>query len=179
MQNEQLQKWALIAEIVGGIAVVLSLIFVGFQIQQSSKETALNTRAIEVNAYQDLINQIFILNNEFLGDPELSDLWARANDCEDITVRAEQEQLRRYQASVVRHGDMAYHQYEQGLISEERLNSALAILAQHITASWPIWEYWDRRKTLGNIYEPYQKHVDNLVVARGGTVHPCPNLVRN
>ena len=36
MDNKSLQNWALVAEIIGGIAVVLSLIFVGLQIQQSS-----------------------------------------------------------------------------------------------------------------------------------------------
>jgi len=33
----KLEKWALVAEIVGGIAVVLSLIFVGFEIQRNSE----------------------------------------------------------------------------------------------------------------------------------------------
>jgi hypothetical protein len=33
----KLEKWALIAEVVGGIAIVLSLIFVGYEVRQSSQ----------------------------------------------------------------------------------------------------------------------------------------------
>jgi hypothetical protein len=58
----RLEKWALIAEIVSAFAIVLSLIFVGIQISQSSDETALNTSAIQVGAYQELVGQIMDIN---------------------------------------------------------------------------------------------------------------------
>jgi hypothetical protein len=52
--REKLQEYALIAEIIGGIAIVASLIFVGFQVQQTADETALNTRQMQAMAFQDL-----------------------------------------------------------------------------------------------------------------------------
>jgi hypothetical protein len=57
-----LQKWALIAEILGAVAVVASLGFVGYQLQQSNEQTALNTRALELAAYQQLIERISEFN---------------------------------------------------------------------------------------------------------------------
>ena len=44
------RKWALIAEILGAVAVVVSLGFVGYQLQQSNEQAALNTRALELAA---------------------------------------------------------------------------------------------------------------------------------
>lgn len=48
MNNENLQKWALIAEILSAVAVVFSLLFVGLEIRSSSEETVRNTKAIEL-----------------------------------------------------------------------------------------------------------------------------------
>ena len=45
--KEKLQEYALLAEVISAIAIVISLIFVGFQINQGNLETALNTKAIQ------------------------------------------------------------------------------------------------------------------------------------
>ena len=42
----RLQRWALVAEIIGGIAIIVSLIFVGYQVRQSTKEAELNRNAL-------------------------------------------------------------------------------------------------------------------------------------
>jgi hypothetical protein len=55
MRKERLQEYALIAEIIGAIAIVVSLVFVGRQIQQSADETALNTKAIQASIRQACI----------------------------------------------------------------------------------------------------------------------------
>lgn len=39
--SERLQRWALTAKIIGGVAVVVSLIFAGTQIKHSATESAL------------------------------------------------------------------------------------------------------------------------------------------
>ena len=44
--KEKLQEYALIAEIIGGIGIIASLIFVGFQLEQ-------NTLSTELNAYEN------------------------------------------------------------------------------------------------------------------------------
>ena len=134
MDYSKLKKWALVAEIVGGAAVVLSLIFLGLEVRRGSEETVLNTQAMEVNAYQDLISQIMQINNAFLTSPQLAELWSRLENCREFNSEAEVVQINRYLVSVVRHGDMAYYQYEKGLIDGSRLNSALGILrSQGIT----------------------------------------------
>lgn len=63
MYSENLQRWALIAEIVGGFAVVLLLIFVGLEIRQSSFNTELNSRVTQVNAYQSLMDHLVEFND--------------------------------------------------------------------------------------------------------------------
>jgi len=48
MKNEKLQEWALVAEIVGAVAVVVSLIYVGVSVRQ-------NTDAILVANHQAIV----------------------------------------------------------------------------------------------------------------------------
>jgi len=52
--KDNLQEYALISEIIGGIGIIASLIFVGFQVKQNAEETALNTRQMQSDAYTQL-----------------------------------------------------------------------------------------------------------------------------
>ncbi len=125
MSTENLQKWALVAEIAGGIAVVLSLIFVGLEIRQSSEETLQNTRALEVSAYQDLISQISTMNMLVISDPSFAELYDRMMLGEDPQNATERRRIDAFFILSARHGDMAYRQYRAGLIDQDSLNSAL------------------------------------------------------
>ncbi len=44
MANDRLQKWALTAEVIGGIAVVISLVFVGIELRSNTEATRAATR---------------------------------------------------------------------------------------------------------------------------------------
>ena len=52
----KLEKWALIAEIVSAIAIVLSLVFVGFQVRQGAEATDNNTAATRRQVLESLMN---------------------------------------------------------------------------------------------------------------------------
>ena len=121
MKSDSLQKWALVAEIVGGIAIVLSLAFVGFQIRQGSEQTELNTRAVEVSAFQDLISQMNIMYLELLGDDELAETVFLLIANELTPDERQMRQVLLYAGYVFRHSEMAFVQFDKGLITEEQL----------------------------------------------------------
>jgi len=52
----KLEKWALCAEIVSAIAIVLSLIFVGMQVRLGTEQTAANSRALEATVRESMLN---------------------------------------------------------------------------------------------------------------------------
>ena len=143
MDNDQLQKWALIAEIIGGIAVVFSLIFVGLQIQQDSKETALNTRAIEVSAYQDLVGQIMAINFNSQNNSELRGITQKLTAGGDLGPEDDRGLYGSFVLNLMRHADMAYFQYQNGIIDEERLNSALGIFINQLSCSKVALQIWN------------------------------------
>jgi len=117
--KERLQEYALIAEIVGGIAIVLSLIFVGMQIRQNSEIS-------QINAYQELVSQITVMNTLRVQDGEFADLFWRFDHGEQPLDDKERARLEAFLYMVFRQGDLAYRQYEKGLIDRDGLISVLA-----------------------------------------------------
>ena len=73
--KEKLQEYALLAEIIGGIAIVASLLFVGLQIQQ-------NTNLSKANAYRETIQEIADWREMLATNSELRDCLRRYIDLE-------------------------------------------------------------------------------------------------
>ena len=121
MKDGQLKNWALLAEIFGGLAVVFSLVFVGFEVRQ-------NSRALEVSAYQELIGQINTIHLALITDEETSDLADRILQNEISTEEPAGQRIVSFMQYTTRLADMAFLQFEMGLITEEQLNSVLAPL---------------------------------------------------
>ena len=115
---------------VSAVAVVLSLVFVGLEVRETSQQTALNTEALQVAAYQDLIGQIAGFN-QLLLDAEVATVYERLQDPEaiwsDFSV-VDRRRARSLLFLLFRHADMAYYQYERGMLPAVRLDSALAPL---------------------------------------------------
>ena len=115
------QRTSEILEIISASAIVLSLIFVAVEIRNSSEQVVQNTHALQITVYQDLIGRIVEINA--IGIEEsvtIESLFAI-----DSPTEKEVEKLNSFLWILFRHGDMAYFQYEQGAISEERLVSAM------------------------------------------------------
>ncbi len=52
----RLKRWALVAEIVGGVAIILSLVFVGLQIADGNREARAATMQSILNAEMNMMS---------------------------------------------------------------------------------------------------------------------------
>lgn len=147
--SQQRRGFGFAAEIASAGAVVLTLVFVGLQLRESSRQTALNTVSLQVAAYQDLNEQISRFN-ELLLEPEIALVFERMIDPEgdwSTFSPVERRQARALLYIRVRHADIAFYQYDRGTLSEERLNSVLRPLLSDIDK--PIVRaFWDEVKSL-------------------------------
>ena len=66
-----LDQLAGIGEIIGGIAVVISLVYLAIQIRR-------NTEAERTSTYQSIVSDFGALNNTMASTPELSHLFVQA-----------------------------------------------------------------------------------------------------
>lgn len=73
-----LSEWASLAEVVGAAAVVVSLIFVGVQVRE-------NTREMPAANRQQLVGRAHQATNSFALDPGLSAILAKVQNSESLT----------------------------------------------------------------------------------------------
>ncbi len=136
----KLEKWALIAEIIGGVAVVFSLIYVGFQVAQ-------NTQAIRINTVQQSLSWILnesehILLYEDLRETMLTD---------DLTSLSPTD---RQQHDVQRLTMLRVFEYQHFLYAEGQLDdgmwSGLKQRMMDFGSQENLRIVWDERKTWFN-----------------------------
>jgi len=108
-------------EIISALVVVISLVFVGLEIRNSTEQTEQNTRTLQVSAYQDLISRIVDLNMISIEESVTIETLVAI----DSPSATETQRLNSFLWILFRHGDMAYFQFENGSISEERMLSAM------------------------------------------------------
>ena len=153
-----------LAELLSAAAVATSLVFVALEVRETARQTQLNTEALQLGAYQDLISQIAQFNTAML-DPEIASVYLKVSDPEgdwSSLSPIEQNQADRILYLLVRHADMAYYQFEQGLLAKDRLDSAIRPFTSDIDA--PIYRrFWERAKS--NFVPSFQAYIDAQIAS--------------
>jgi hypothetical protein len=150
------QQWKDLAEAVGFIAIIASLVFVGIESRNSTKQSMLNTQALEIAAYQALMSNIDGINSLSLESQSAADILAKAYGVGESAT--EQFQINRALYILFRHGDLAFFMYERGAIDEDRLRSALAPIPINSEAGR---EFWERRREV--FTKNYREYVDRWI----------------
>lgn len=130
--NQKLSDWANLAEIVSGVAVIVSLIFLILGIRE-------NTEITRAAAYDRNIDALNLLRAEVVRDSEIARRWyayetGQAGTLEGIDRMQLDNQINitfsNYEKAYFNHqygvlGDSEWTRYERQIcINEERLNSA-------------------------------------------------------
>ena len=166
-------NWKEIAELVGIAAIVASLVFVGIETRNSAIQAELNTQAIEISAYQELIGSINRQNDFLLENPELRVIWRTViSGSSNEVTRDDEAQVGLFLFTRFRHGDMAYFQYERGAIDEPRMKSAIAPLIALLKYKY-VREWWIRNQV--NFVAPYREFIDRMIEESGESEN-LPNL---
>ena len=149
----------LLAQIASAAAVAISLVFVALEVRETAEQTALNTVSLQVTAYQELIGQIDEWNRVML-DPDLAELWGRVRDTNGDWSEfsaIDERRARSLLFLLFRHADMAFYQYERGMLPDERLESALVPFYSTLDAPMGR-EHWERAKD--NFVPAFRAYVD-------------------
>ena len=109
----KLKDWAYIAEIIGGIAIIASLLFVGYQIQQ-------NSEALLAGSRQNLLEADLQVLDNMMDYPMLYDVPAQDDFTGDDFLR-----LRIHYVSMMRIREYAWQQYNNGVLDEQTFNAYL------------------------------------------------------
>lgn len=145
---------AAVRETVGFLGVVASLVFVGTEIHQ-------NSLSVQAATYQDLISQIEELNLIQIDNPEFGEFARAALSTPGPLSDADIDRMTPYLWLLLRHGDLAFSQYELGLLSEERLQSTVMPLSDRLRLPW-IQERWTGFHRAAFV-PSYQSYVDSII----------------
>ena len=124
----KLEKWAQTAEIVGAIAIVASLVFVGLQLRQSNQLT-------RTTAYQQNIDSLIDLRMLVIS-ARLSDEWLASIDSDDDATEAQSDLVVISQIALSIY-DKAYVAFQNGIMDPlgwRRFDEGLCRLWQNSAA---------------------------------------------
>jgi len=125
----------------------------------------LNTRAAELNAYQDLIGQILDLNEALASNKELASINRKADEVPDSLTHEEFRQHSKIWMIALRHADLAYLQYERGLLNEQRVWNAMGIFRAFLSHE-PGKELWQNSREGDNVSEDFKSYVNEMMGKR-------------
>jgi len=163
MKNDKLQTWALVAEIIGGIAIVLSLGIVAFELNQGTRQAELNTNAINMSVYQDLYDSVFRLNSSVSTDSDMARLIVASSPGEQDLTREDSMRVNIFFTNLFRHGDLAFSQYQSGTISEAQLQSILGPVRGFTRGNATAKLNWERLRGSGVLQETFIEYLDKVI----------------
>jgi hypothetical protein len=141
-------------EFIGAIAVVGTLGYLAVQIRQNTHQIRVNATSLEASTYQSLITHVIDLNRGLAADPHLSDILVKTREGE-IPEGADLTRFVQYQMALLRYGDMVFHQYEKGLLDEERLRSAFGPVRGQVVGNDAAMQVFDWSVEQGSFVDDY------------------------
>ena len=118
MPKLELKEWAALGEVIGTVAVVISLVFVIVSVKQ-------NTDALQGLNDNALFEQHIELMNLIVADPSMAAIYAKKAGGNEALTDIETVRWQRYQTNLLDIWVMAYTRHQTGLLADEH------------------WEPWD------------------------------------
>ena len=107
-----LEQFASIGEIVSGIAVIISLVYVAIQIRT-------NTESERSATYQSIVSDFGALNNTMASTPELSHLFVEAMEDYHQLTSDQKARISQVFFQCFRFFENMFYQYRKGYLDEE------------------------------------------------------------
>jgi hypothetical protein len=149
----KLEKWALIAEIVGGITIVVSLLFVGYEIQQNNRQQVRATT-------QELVGQYTSVLAMLVDNTEMRCTYAKGIADFNNLTGAEVVAFSSFLVALNRFREDLYFQYLDGGVEPDIFSGLME--AARVSLSYPgIRDWFEFRRNYFS--RQYQAFVDELM----------------
>lgn len=131
-----LEELAYVSQIVGVVAVLASLIFVGLQIRQ-------NTKAIKATSHHAITDSFNAINNLIVSDPKVARLWRLGMAGTEGLEEDERTSANFMLLAYMRIFETLHYQFSNGTLDKKLFDAELKTLKWSITqpgflAWWPV-----------------------------------------
>ena len=151
MANDRLQKWALTAEVIGGIAIVISLLFVGYEVRENSKiVNSARLHDLSVN-----------LQAELRWSSEIAEIQVKASEDPGSLTTVEAFKMGEWLIAAMLARQNEYFQYKKGMLDEEIWHQTRGIT--RFIVSEPFNRRWWKTFDKSTFTPEYVAFVDGLL----------------
>ena len=145
-----LEQLAALAEIIASIAVILSLLFVGFQLRDSNRQA--RAAAVQDSLASEIqISTIFAENAE---------TWEKVISGEPINEKGELRKAIHLYNILMSDSENRFYEHRQGYLNEESWQSRLRTL--EISSKLPIFVHWQNSLSGQNRAEDFLVLLDDI-----------------
>jgi len=153
-RKERIEVAALVAEIVGAVAVVISVVYLGVQISEGNKELR----------SQSHYNALSLGQRPFEIELENADLARIINTGyarPDELTEEEWYRFTQYQVMAFNAWEYYYYEHEKAAIPEQLWIGANAYYVENVTTKPGLWRYWSEFE---HIYaDPFHSYVEQFI----------------
>lgn len=145
----KLEKWALIGEIVGGFAIIPSIVFVVLEIQSNTRSQNASTVQEMFRDYRDVVETI----------PD--DIRFKSRYCKQSLTDSEQSEYNQWLAILFRAGDSWYEINALGAIRNEVFDSNMSVIRVALLDQYAR-DYWVEYGT-GGYSRGFTEYIDAYI----------------
>ena len=160
--KEKLQEYALIAEIISAICIVLSLIFVGLQVRQSAQETAFNTEAIRGQVRESMLNSDITQLTYYADNPYLISMEFHDGEL----TREEIGKFVGIMLVLIRQRENYWVQHANGILDDDTFNAYFNVLLATIESDETAARIWQNYADARMGVPGFVDYTDNMLEAR-------------
>jgi hypothetical protein len=136
MKNKQLQKWALAAEIISAVAIIVTLGFLTFEMRE-------NTNAIQAQTYQELQSELNAYRAMY-ADPEVLKAFLKAQEelrSNGIDQLSKDAYYQLFTDSTILWGiyESAYFANERGVLGDREWRRFESAMCRQLDRDGPLW----------------------------------------
>lgn len=153
----KLSELASIAEIIGAVAVVISLLYVGIQVNENTSEVRAANR-------QELVNRSFTATLTAATHPELAGAFEKVAEGEPLTSM-ELAQFGYFIRSMLYDIQEAYLLYQEDRLDEEYWTTRSAIAIAYMRGM-PARDIYHRDRELGTLHASFVEWMDQAIQER-------------
>ena len=153
-----LEHFAAIAEVIGAVAVVVTLVYFIVEIRK-------NTEAVRASTHQQQVDTTVTLNSGVSADPQLAALIASANTDYESLKPGEQLQLHYFYTNYFNMWNAQFTHRKKGLFDNDAWltwDKGMTIL---LNSQFAMRETWNLIETIYG--EDFRTHVENIIRALG------------
>jgi hypothetical protein len=154
LRNLPLDKWASLAEIVSAVAVVISLIYVGYQINE-------NTGEIRAANRQQLVDRAHEATMSFATSTDLADVMAKASVGAELSL-SEQSQYEYAVRAVLYDVQEAFLLHREGRLDEGYWQTRQALILAYISTQTG-YDVYQQNKSRGILHRDFVEWLDRAL----------------